>query len=166
MTAEEAGVVLDALVAAFPQRIMSEDTVRIYARFLVDIELDVALGAVAQWIARCRTFPMIADLRELCDPSPPPDADRAFGEVMKAVGRFGSYMTPTFSHVAITQAVESITWREVCMSEHMPSLRAHFGKAYDAAKKRTADPAHAQLVDGIKRDVLALVGAARKELKA
>lgn len=166
MSPEEAGVVLDALVAAFPDRVMSEDTVRIYARFLVDIDLEVALGAVAQWIARCRKFPMIADLRELCDPSPPPDGDRAFAEVMRAVGRFGVYASPVFSHVAIAEAVESITWREVCMSEHPPSLRAHFAKAYDAAKKRTADPAHAQLVAGIRAEVLQLVGAARKELKA
>lgn len=165
MTPREAGIVLDALVAAFPQRVMGEDTVRIYARFLVDVDLDVALGAVAQWIARCRTFPMIADLRELCDPSPPPDADRAFAEVMRAVGKYGVYASPQFSHVAIYQAVDAITWREVCMSDHAPSLRAHFMKAYEAAKKRTADPAHAQLVAGIRAEVMTLVGAARKELK-
>lgn len=156
MTPAEAGVLLDALVAAFPRSNMSAETAQIYARFMIDIPADVGANAVARWIARGRTFPLIADLREACeqhDGSGPPDADRAFAEVMRAVGRWGIYGEPKWSHPAIGQAVDSITWREVCMSEHAPSLRAHFTKAYEAARKRTADPKHAQLVAGIVAEV-------------
>lgn len=169
MTPTEAGVVLNVLVAAFPGRIMSKDTTLVYARFLADVPLDIGVSAAAQWIARCKAFPSIAELRELCDQrsgNGPPDADRAFAEVMRAVGRWGIYAEPQFSHIAIRQAVEAITWREICLSEHAPSLRAHFAKAYDAAKKRTADPGHAKLVEEIRNEVHALVGGGRKELKA
>lgn len=155
---------LDALVAAFPRTIMSEETVRIYARFLVDIDLDTAVAAVARLIARGRGFPLIADLREMSEMISghgPPDTDQAFAEVMRAVSKWGAYGEPKWTHSAIRQAVESITWREVCFSEHAPSLRKHFQSAYESAKKRTTDPAHAALVAGVVSEVKQrLIGAA------
>ena len=130
MTPQQAGVVLDALVAAFPRTMMSEETVRMYARFLVDFEIEHAVAAVAKWIAREQRFPQISELRESCAAAAgngPPDADRAFAEVMRAVSKYGQYQEPRFTHSAIRQAVESITWREICLSEHAPSLRRRFG---------------------------------------
>jgi hypothetical protein len=152
VTPQQSGVVLDALVAAFPRTMMSEETVRMYARFLVDFELEHAVAAVAKWIAREQRFPVIAELREACAAaagSGPPDADLAFAEVMRAVGSLGIYGEPKWSHGAIREAVDAITWREVCMSEHAPSLRKHFADAYATAKKRRTDPGHAALVAGV-----------------
>lgn len=154
MTPSQAGVVLDALVAAFPRYVMSEETVRIYARFLVDVRLEDAVAAVAKWIAREQRFPMIAELREACaavSGDGPPDADRAFAEVLRAVSRWGAWGEPRFSHSSIKEAVEAIGWRELCLTKHddHAALRAHFRQAYDAAKKRRTDPGHAALVAGV-----------------
>lgn len=168
MRPEEAGVVLDMLVAAFPMRVMSEETVQLYAIFLADVDLDTGIEAVARWIARETKFPAIAELRAWCEVvrgKGPPDADQAYAEVLRAVSRWGSRATPQWSHPAVSEAVDAIGWRDICMSDNPPALRAHFERAYVAAKKRTTDPGHRRLVDGIKGNALALVGAARKELK-
>lgn len=170
MTPAEAGVVLDALVAAFPRTQLSAETVQIYARFLVDFDLEAAVNGAAKWIARGKGFPLISELREACAVAGGdgvPDADLAFREVLRAVSRWGAYGEPKWSHPAIEAAVESIGWREVCLSDNAPALRAHFAKSYEAAKKRTTDPKHAQLVAGVVKDLKQqLVGADRKALSA
>lgn len=162
MTSEEAGVILDALVAAFPRTTMSAETVQIYARFLVDVSVEQAVDAAARWIARGRSFPLISELREAIERehgAGPPDADQAFAEVMRKVGSVGRYREPVWSHPAISAAVDAITWREVCDSDNAPALRAHFTRAYEAAKKRTADPAHNLLVTSIGAEVRERIAA-------
>lgn len=154
MTPQQAGVVLDALVAAFPRTMMSEETVRMYARFLVDFEIEHAVAAVAKWIAREQRFPTIADLRESCSAAAgdgPPDADRAFVAVLREVSRVGAYGEPKFAHSSIRDAVEAIGWRELCLTKHddHAALRAHFRQAYESSKKRRTDPGHAALVAGV-----------------
>lgn len=153
MTAQEAGVVLDALHAAFPRTLMSDETISIYARFLVDIPLAEALEAVAKLIARGKGFPTIAEIRELADTRRAPDHDLAWGEVKRWVSKCGAYGDPSFSHAAVAAAVGSLGWREICLSENEEATRAHFMKAYESARKRHADPGHVQLVAGIVADV-------------
>ena len=158
MKPDEAGVVLDALVAAFPRYVMSAETVQLYARFLVDVKLDDAIAAVAKWIAREQRFPLISELREACANAAgdgAPDADQAFAEVLRAVAKWGAWGEPQFTHSAIRDAVNAIGWRSLCLTEtgDHGTLRAHFRSAYDAAKKRRADPGHATLVAGIVREL-------------
>ncbi len=166
MTNAEAGVLLDALHAAFPRTTISADTAQLYARFLVDLDLQSAAQAVAMWIATAKFFPTVGELRGLAtSDGGAPDPDRAFAEVMKVVGSTGVYRTPRFSHPAIAEAVDAITWREVCLSDHAPSLRAHFAKAYEAARLRSNSAAHRGLVNGIVADVRAkLAGKAPAQL--
>lgn len=154
MTPQQSGVVLDALVAAFPRTMMSEETVRMYARFLVDFELEHAVAAVAKWIAREQRFPTIADLREACSAAAgngPPDADQAYVLVLREVSRVGAWGEPRFEHGAIRDAVDAIGWRELCLTDRgdASALRAHFHRAYEAARKRRTDPGHAALVAGV-----------------
>lgn len=165
MKPEEAGVVLDALVAAFPHVRMSEETVRIYARFISDADVEPAIAAVARWIARERRFPSIADLRTeiaYANGTAAPDLDQAWEEVRKS---FSSSRAPKWSHPAIAAAVNALGYHEIGQSTEPGVTRAHFQRAYEAASKRMNDPTHAQLVASVRGEVLALVGAARRELK-
>lgn len=165
MKPEEAGIVLDALVAAYPHVRMSEETVRIYARFIVDADVEHAIAAVARWIARERRFPSISDLRTeiaYAAGTAAPDLDQAWEEVRKS---FSSSRPPAWSHPAVAAAVNALGYHEIGQSTEPGVTRAHFQRAYEAAVKRTSDPGHAQLVAGVRGEVMQLVGAARKELK-
>lgn len=154
--------------AAFPRVEIPEETARLYAVSLLDVDREAATRAVSKLVVNSgRFFPTIAELREqIADAAGAgvPDADRAWGEVMRAVSKFGAYRSPVFSHPAIAATVESLTWREICASDNVPALRAHFGKAYEAAKKRAIDPAHVALVDNLSRHLLRQLDAGERML--
>ena len=84
--------------------------------------------------------PTVADIRQLCADmmgalSPAPED--AWAEVMRVARVYGSTMQiPPWSHPAIEQAVNSIGYREICMSDRVDVLRAHFTKTYEGYRSR------------------------------
>lgn len=167
MKVDEAGVLLDALHGAFPEFVIGVETAQIYARFFADLDFERGGTAVATWIAfDGKRFPRISELRALCADSMP-DADQAFKLALDAVGTYGMYREPVFAHPAVGEAVAAISWREFCLSDNMPALRAHFAKAYEAVKRRRVAAESKSLIAGIVKELpqRALDGAARKQLK-
>lgn len=68
-----------------------------------------------------------------------PDADEAWAEVMVGVQRRGFQQgPPTWSHPAVAAAVQSVSWREICLGETMIT-RAHFLKLYPAVLARSVN---------------------------
>lgn len=168
MTLEQAGVLLDALHAAFPEVTISVETAQLYARFLEDIDIDRGAEVVATWIAfDGKRFPRISELRALAAPAMP-DADQAWEEARRAAGSVGSYRSPSFSHPAIAEAVKAIGWMDICQTpiDQLGTLRAQFGRAYEAVKRRRIGAESKQLVAAIVQQLPqhALEGAARKKL--
>ncbi len=167
MTIDETAMLLDALAAAFPRSEMSGETAQIYARFLADLSFDDAATAVATYIAEGKWFPTIGEIRTLAFADRRgPDPDQAWGELLQAVARFGRYREPRFSHPAIEAAVASLTWREICLSDNAPALRAHFGKAYAACRGRITANQQSEFIKAIVAELpkRALAGRERKKL--
>jgi hypothetical protein len=52
------------LKAAFPRQPVEPETVKVYANFLVDLDVDAATAAAKRLVATSRFFPTIAELRE------------------------------------------------------------------------------------------------------
>lgn len=48
----------------------------------------------------------------------------------------GSYGIPKIKNRLVQRAVESLGWREICSSENVDVVRAHFTKAYDSLVAR------------------------------
>ena len=165
VTATEIGMLLDALAAAFPRTTMSAETVQIYAAFLADLDFDRAATAVATHIAEGKWFPTIGELRALAFADQlGPDIDQAWGEIMREVSRVGAYRSPSFSHPAVTAAVESLTWREICLDDNNVALRAHFGKVYAAARARIIADERTEFIKAIVAELprRAIAGAQRR----
>jgi hypothetical protein len=166
MRADEAAALVAALVAAFPETMMSAETLQLYARFLVDAKAEHAAAAVATWIARERRFPRISELREAVERErggAPPDIDQAWSEALRAA-RAGR-APARWSHEAVRLAVAAIGFDDLRRSDNQAADRAHFAKAYEAAQRRTRDAGHRQLVQGVVKDMRQLM-AAPAELRA
>jgi len=79
---------------------------------------------------------LIALIRENAVDSTIPNVGDAWAEVLREMARTGSYGQPKFSHPLITQAVQGVGWRSMCMSENIGVDRAHFYRIFDQLKDR------------------------------
>lgn len=120
-------------------------TFSVAERLLLDLDHVAALAAVDRLaITDPRWFPGIGALRaeavELTDPQgQAPTMEEAWGEVRRAIARFGVHVgteqsdrTLEWSHPAIGQVVEHMGWRTLCTSDNEVADRAHFARMYEA----------------------------------
>lgn len=69
-----------------------------------------------------------------------PTSAEAWEMVRREMARVGgSYGTPAVPIAPVQKAIETISWREICLSENPEAVRAHFFKVYDALVKRSQD---------------------------
>ena len=127
------------IAAAFPTWPASKETVAVYAELLSDVSFDDGLVAVQELCRSNDRWPSVAQIRERVASrnnmlSPPKDL--AWGEVVRQMSLVGRNSKPEFSHPAIDDAVRSIGWTSMCLSENVDVTRAHFWRAYDAVSQR------------------------------
>lgn len=144
MTPQEAGEVVSLLLAAYPtqrQRMTERDAKAMtlaYANALLDLDVDAARAAVSSIVLTEEWIPTIAALRataaELAQ-GRARSGDEAWGDVVEAQRRFGSYRAPgvdfEFADPLVAEVVRRFGWDELCKSENQIADRAHFMRAYD-----------------------------------
>lgn len=134
---------LSVLTAAYPDKSLEDETVKLYLRFLSDIPFHYGQAAALNMIAESKWFPSVAELRKEAVSLMPdhqiPSAAEAWGEVMEQIRKAGYYGIPEFTHPVVKQAVKTMGWRNLCMMEEGAYTdRAHFMKIYDSlASKET-----------------------------
>src|SRR4051812_31715358 len=131
---------------AFPGATASSDTLKLYARKLADLDPDLLIAAIDRLVNTAQPkyhgyFPSIAEIREMVVAGGPTDgaAELAWAEVLKEVQRVGwnnkGYFAngvhhdppkPSFSSPVTKAAVESVTWRDICLSEKRAEVREQF----------------------------------------
>lgn len=137
-----------------------DDFLDAWMRLLGDLEHGPVFAAAEAYGSEGKEFaPNPGMLRrraiEMTDTSGIPSADDAWGEVVEAFARVGSYRTPTFSHPAIDAVVHSMGWKTLCLSEDQMADRAHFMRFYAEARERarfirTATPAVRELIERVQ----------------
>lgn len=129
-----------AISAAYPRdeafSSVSEDTVKAWTGLLSDIPVDTALSALASHVASCPFPPTVADIRRWALPTGGEDGATAWGRVMEAMRRHGSYDPQGAKARMGEKAWELVrtlfpSWRHLCASENMEADRAHFIRAWD-----------------------------------
>lgn len=109
----------------------------ICADMLQDLEFDVVKAAAERLMASSEFMPTIAAIRSaalsITDGPQRPGGD-AWGDVLKAVSRFGIYRTPSFDDPVVARCVRQLGWTEVCNSTNRPADRARFIELYDQLK--------------------------------
>jgi hypothetical protein len=154
MNRQEAGKLVSVCMAACPSQSSRIDGERAEAMIdswkalLEDVPYEPAAAAVRVLLQTRTWMPSVADIRatvaELAA-GPVKSGAEAWGSVMKAIGRHGSYRKPgvdfTFDDPATARCVAALGWEELCLSENSVSDRARFIEAYDkiAAQQRKED---------------------------
>jgi len=65
----------------------------------------------------------------------------AWGDVISEVKRVGSYGSPKFSDPIVEHVVAALGWTDICLTEDIMPLRAHFLRAYESVSNREHDNA-------------------------
>jgi len=142
---KEFGKILGVLASMWPRTELKAQTLSAYYAILGDLEPDMLKAATLHLGATATFFPSAGEIRRtafdlLERETGVPDGYAAFGEVMRAVSRFGVYRAPEFSHPLIGDVVQAIGgWRIICMTDEndIASTRMRFVTAYDTLLKRT-----------------------------
>lgn len=116
-----------------------EAMVKAYAVLLADIDYARCNAAVRVLLQSKNSIPAVADIRRTVlelERGPVRPAGDAWGEVLKAIGRYGAYRTPgvdfQFSHPEVAHCVNSLGWKVLCTSEDQTADRARFIELYGA----------------------------------
>lgn len=134
MTPVQTAKLVAVLVAAFPNQQISTGTTEVYERMLADLEVGAATAAVQRLIGVARFLPSVAEIRESALTVVGGErrlGGDAWGDVLEAVGRFGSYRDPQFADPVTERCVRQLGWREICLSENQVADRARFVQLYD-----------------------------------
>ena len=142
MTHTEVMKLVAMLVATYRNTLRLEDhelvaMSSVYEAMLADLDADAATSAVKSLMVTSKWMPTIAEIRAAVveaveGPSRSP-AD-AWGDVLVAIGRHGSYRTPgidfAFCDPLVARLVDRFGWRDLCRSECVQADRARFIEAY------------------------------------
>ena len=144
MKTDEALECLTVLAASYPRAEIEEATLVAYSSMLADVDGDQAQAAIKRIICTSKWFPTIAEIRaEIAEAATAqlPAVEIAWGEVWKAIGKYGMYRTPEFSCPEIAAAVDAISWRHICLDENVTSTRARFTDAYRSIREGRVEAA-------------------------
>lgn len=174
MTQVETAKLVAVLLAAFPAAKVTGGTSQVYEKMLADLDYVAANAAVERLIATARFMPTVAEIRDaamtLTTGEKRPGGD-AWGDVLKAVRRFGRYRDPVFDDPLVARCVAALGWVEICDSENQQADRARFIQLYDELavsdrKDRVAGqlPAQRAYRAQLERGGVTSIGAAIKKL--
>ena len=145
-TRAEFAPLIALLSALYPERKTDPAMTEAYYQILNDIDIELLKAATLQLAANPETnfFPRAGALRTAAfalveTASGTPSADDAWDELMKAIGKYGVYRKPEFSHPLIQQALDGIGgWRTLCMSDESETsyTRDAFKKTFATVLKR------------------------------
>ena len=133
--------VISVLAAAYPNWGVNEATIEVYHELLGDLDGDVVKAAAKAWAMSEKWPPTVADLRSMSAEMlgvTAPAPEEAWGEVMQIAQVYGHRgARPEWSHPAISAAVSSMGFRDICLSERPDVVRGQFLKVYEGYRSRS-----------------------------
>ncbi|MEH7355099.1 replicative helicase loader/inhibitor [Neobacillus drentensis] len=136
---------LGIATANFPnlQQKEMKPTAILWEKALADIPYEVAEKAVIKVLSTSKFFPTIAEIRDATAQITQPrtlDAIEAWGMIVQAIRKYGYYNQGAALQSLpedVAEMVKRFTWRELCLSENVETLRAQFRMAWETQSKRT-----------------------------
>lgn len=140
MTPAEASRVVLVLQAAYPGARMTDLTAELYENLLGDLEAEIAHRAVARLVCTSKFLPTIAEIRDAAADVSVGAARsglEAWGDVVMAIRREGSYGVPTFEDPHVAECVRILGWRTLCLGDSPEAVdRARFAELYSDLQRR------------------------------
>lgn len=117
---------------------LDDAAVALWPRLLADLPFRDVDAAVTRLAKTSKWLPTVAEIRaEVAeDKCSLPEPEVAWGHVLKAVSKFGSYQAPAFEFDEVKRAVEVLGWQNICLDENVAATRARFTDAYRAIRER------------------------------
>jgi hypothetical protein len=123
---------------------------KLYRDFVGDLDYAVADAAVRRLIGSSKRMPSVAEIRAQCMDLTNGRADRggeAWGRILKLIGRYGVNRTPRIRSTlqaddvvadtfvvddpVLFRVIDSMGWRELCLSENQAADRARVIELYE-----------------------------------
>lgn len=137
MESREAAALVAVIAAAYPTWPASRETVAIYVDALADLDARDVSDAIAEIIRTEERWPAVATIRRrvaaragALAPSPA----QAWEEIRSISSAGGS--PGDVSHPAISEAVRTIGWWDLCRSTSPETIRAQFLRIYEDCQRR------------------------------
>lgn len=134
MNNTEAAQLVGVLAAGYPQWQVTKETVAIWADLLSDLDYTQTRSVVRQWLMTEDRPPSPAAIRRGLATSAgltAPTRATAWAEVRAGITTTPQGSRPSFSHPAVSKAVETIGWWEIRSSTNLDTLRSQFWKVYE-----------------------------------
>ena len=134
MTRGEVARLVAMLMQAYPDAQTGPKTSELYERELADIDGAIGLAAVKRIIRTSKWFPKVSEIRGVAAAllhGPTRLGGEAWGDVIAAISRFGSYRTPGFQDPLVKEIVRMLGWQTLCRGENEAADRARFIEIYD-----------------------------------
>ena len=163
MNREETVKILSVLEKAYPKfnPVSTNDfeKIMLWQEMMSDLDYELANIAIKKHIAEEVYQPTIASIRKsvasIKSPQNQITADDAWGEIKRAIKRFGYYQEENAfdSMSPITRKIaKNMNWKEICLSENQMADRAHFMKMFEVRKDR--EQKQAMLPDGLQKQII------------
>lgn len=126
----------------WPESGKEEHLIELWEMMLSDLELEVAKKAIQVHLSRSVFPPTVADIRDAAAKITNPrsiDAIEAWGMISEAIRKFGFYRQAEAMDTLpadVVRMVKQFTWRELCYSENIDTMRAQFRMAWETQNKR------------------------------
>lgn len=120
----------------------TEQGAKIWLGFFAETNAEEFLKAVKSHVATSKFIPTVADINEKLNDNSLEAWDEAWGKVLKAVRRFGTYNEKE-ARLALGetfQAVDCLGWKNICLapSSNLGTLRAQFRDVFKSNKQRVS----------------------------
>lgn len=142
MTKIEAMKLAAMLIAAWPHTKALPQTVEVYEMGILHLDQAVALKTFHRMLATRNYLPSVAEFLHAAaeiERGPVRAGGEGWGEVRRAIGRYGVYRVPgkdfSFADDTVTRCVDALGWANLCNSENESADRARFIELYDKLAK-------------------------------
>lgn len=137
MTKEETVVAISLIASLYPNWVPTKDTITVFHELLKDLNGELVISSIKVLLQTSEKQPTVASIRKQVLSTMgvlPKSRAEAWEEVRLAIkkyGRDGFQLYIEDATEVCLKAVETIGWKELCVTENVDITRAHFWKAYD-----------------------------------
>lgn len=124
------------------QILPNPQAMELWYKELQDIPIELAETALRKWVATNKWSPSIAEIREMASGVQHGETKtwgEAWEDVLRAISKYGMY-EPRKALESLDpmtrRAVDSLGFRNICISENIAVERANFRMAYETYEKR------------------------------
>ena len=161
MTEAETRKFVAMLIAAWPHTKAVPETVMVYEMGLSHLDQATAMRTFRRLLASRNYLPSVAEILSAVDElstGPVRAGGEGWGEVIRAIGRYGFYRQPgkdfQFDDPIVARCVDALGWGNLCSSDNQQADRARFIELYDKLARGERTERIAAQIGGDSRPAL------------